>query len=412
MTLEGVHPSVSALYLMHLISCALRGLAPQTLPDGVTWDEVFSLARRNSVEATCAFAVASAPDVGDEERGRWHESVDANLMRHAVFGMERESTFQQMDAAGIAHLPLKGVVMASAYPRPEMRWMCDNDILFGRVRELPSGGYCAVEEEAAARELRGIMEGLGYKTDHFGQGNHDSYLKAPFLNMEMHRMLANPEVSWWEYYQNPWLHARCTDGGAGTGGSFEFSREDSYIFHIAHMYKHFSNSGHGVRGIADEWVLVQAWGSDMDWGCIGRELGKLGMAEFEASLRQLAGDVVGADACGRMLDGSCGEGGLSAAEAEMLCYMLGSGTYGTVKNEVKNNLRREATRGDARHARARYAFRRLFPSRSKLEQGYPILKRHPWLVPGVYVYRLVVKPFTRTRRLREEIAVLAHGSEE
>ncbi len=41
-----------------------------------------------------------------------------------------------------------------------------------------------------------------------------------------------------------------------------------------------------------------------------------------------------------------------------------------------------------------------------------MLNRAPWLLPGVYLYRLVVKPFTRTARLREELRIVAKGSEE
>ena len=43
---------------------------------------------------------------------------------------EREQVFKEMDAAGIWHLPLKGSVLKSLYPKPWMRQMSDNDILF------------------------------------------------------------------------------------------------------------------------------------------------------------------------------------------------------------------------------------------------------------------------------------------
>lgn len=391
---------LDALYLMHLVSCALREEVPVALPVGADWDGVFKLASCNSVATTCAFAVAVAPGVNADERRCWQAEVDRNLMRHAVFDMERESLFAAMDVAGLAHLPLKGIVTSRLYPRPEMRWMCDNDILFGG---MAADGTVTTATDGDARALRSIMEAAGFKVAHFGMGNHDAYEKAPFLNFEMHRGLANPEVSWWEYYRDPWAHAvRDADM---PGLSYAFPREDAYLFHIAHMFKHFANSGHGVRGIADEWVLLQAWGDLMDRAYLDVELGKLGMLGFERDLRRVAANVVGNDACGRALAGDAGA--LLDQDVQMLAYMLGSGTYGTVANGVRNKLAQEAAERGEKGLRSRYLLRRMFPTRKTLEQGYPVLKRAPWLLPGVYVYRLTVKPFLKMRRVKTELSVLA-----
>lgn len=91
--------------------------------------------------------------------------------------------------------------------------------------------------------------------------------------------------------------------------------------------------------------------------------------------------------------------------------MLGSGTYGTIGNHVRNELAAEAGEHGQAGSRARYLLRRAFPPLQKLKAGYPVLNCAPWLLPGVYLYRLVVKPFTRTARLREELRIVAKGSE-
>lgn len=396
--------SADALYVTHLLSCALTGAAPLPLPEGASWEGAFRVASANSVTTTCAFAVSCVPGVASEEAGRWKAQVDANLMRLALFDVEREAIFQKMDEAGISRLPLKGLVVGREYPRPEMRWMCDNDILCGRVELLLRGGYVAVDTDDAALELRRIMEGLGYEAEGFGAGNCDNYLKPPVFNMEMHRQLAVPEVDWWKYYQNSWLRAR---PARESSLDFEFSREDTYVYHIAHMSKHFEASGHGIRGIADQWVLMQAWDSQMDRAYVEAQLRELGMADFEQSLRALAVAVVGKDACGRVLAGEMGA--LPDGLGQMLAYMLESGTYGTLQNQVTNRLRQEAELDSGRGPRMRYMLHRVFPPLKKLQLGYPVLKRHPWLLPAVYAYRIVVRPFVNGRRLRAELRVLKDG---
>lgn len=392
--------STDSLYLLHLVSCALRDATPSALPQDTSWDVVFRLAERNSVTTTCAFAVAKVPGTTDKERSRWQSKVDSNLMRHAIFDMERERIYEKMDAAGLAHASLKGILTSQAYPRPEMRWMCDNDFLFGKPQ--PDGTVKAASDEDA-RELRRIMEHLGYKTEAFGTGNHDSYQKPPFLNIEPHRRLASPEVDWWQYYANPWAHARKTSNGMET--QREFPLEDAYLFHIAHMFKHYSSSGHGVRGLADEWVLMNARGPKMDRDYLNTELDKLGMRSFECDLCRVSESIIGKDACGQALAGNATA--ITQRDGQMLAYMLGSGTYGTLSNNVNNKLAKEAAENGRKGSRARYLLHRAFPPLSHLAQGYPVLKRAPWLLLGVYAYRLVVKPFTRLSRLRTELMTVA-----
>ena len=53
-----------------------------------------------------------------------------------------------------------------------------------------------------ADDVRTIMEGLGFTTEHFDVGSHDVYYKKPVCNFEMHRALFGPEheEKLYEYY--------------------------------------------------------------------------------------------------------------------------------------------------------------------------------------------------------------------
>lgn len=388
----------TALYMMHLMSCALRSERAMPLPEGCSWERLLALAQSNSVAATCAFAVG---DAAGEDAARWQAEADRNLFRMINFQVEREAIFSDMREAGLSWLPLKGLVIAPLYPHPEMRWMCDNDILFGFVEPADDGGCVARDEQRAALEIRHIMESRGFKPDHFGQGNHDAYHKLPFFNFEMHRGLANGSLAWWRYYERPWSRARRV---SPNDNAYEFSREDAYLFHIAHMFKHFSAAGCGVRGLADEWVLLSAWGESLNWEYIEAELSKLGMADFENGIRRIAKRVIGDDACGALLRGE--DGFLNDDDCAFVAYMLGSGTYGTLQNAVENKIQENEQAG-AGNARARYLMQRAFPPAAQLAQGYPVLKKHAWLLPAVYAYRLTIKPFLRRDRLSGELRAVA-----
>ena len=391
--------SADALYLMHLMSCALRGTAPQPLPAGATWDGVYSLALSSSVTTTCAFAAAKAPGIGAAEAKRWRDEVYKNAVRHEAFAAERAAIFAAMDAAGLAHLPVKGVVTAQAYPHPEMRWMCDNDFLFGRA--MPDGAVRVADHEDSLA-LRRIMEARGYEPETFNELYHDAYQKEPFLNFEPHLRLSYSEDAWGGYYADSWRRARRADGAKGL--AYEFSREDAYIYHVAHMYKHFESSGHGVRGIADEWALLNAWQETMDRPYIDAELAKLGMVDFESVLKSAASAAIDEDACGRVLAGE--PEALAQNDAYTIAYMLSSGTYGTLQNQARNWLRDDAAKHGKKAAQIHYLLHRLFPPTESLLPYYPVLKRAPWLLPAVHLYRLTVRPIQKRAKLRTELSAV------
>ena len=391
--------SADALYLMHLMSCALRGEAPRPLPAGASWDAVYGLALANSVTTTCAFAAAKAPGIDAREAKRWRDEVYRNAVRHEAFAAERAAIFAEMDAAGLAHMPVKGVVTAREYPRPEMRWMCDNDFLFGRA--LPDGTV-RVADEKDRTELFRIMEARGYEPETFNELYHDAYQKEPFLNFEPHLRLSYSEDVWGGYYADSWSRARRADGAKGL--AYEFSREDAYIYHVAHMYKHFESSGHGVRGIADEWALLNAWQETMDRPYIDAELAELGMVDFESVLKSAASAAIDEDACGRVLAGE--PEALAQNDAYTIAYMLSSGTYGTLQNQARNWLRDDAAKHGKKAAQVRYLLHRLFPPTESLLPYYPVLKRAPWLLPAVHLYRLTVRPIQKRAKLRTELSAV------
>lgn len=395
--------AANELYLMHLLSCALRGAQPMPMPQGVSWDALYALALSNSVTTTCALAVCQAADADAAQRKRWLDEVYKNGMRLALFEDERQAIFAQMDEAGLAHMPMKGVIISGLYPRPEMRWMCDNDFLFGRDM---GDGKVRLADNENGWTLRRIMEGRGYRVEEFAQSSHDAYEKAPFFNFEPHRLPAGTDNKWLSYYADPWAKAHRSKEEPGL--AYEFSHEDVYIFHVAHMYKHYTRRGHGIRGIADEWVLLQAWGPEMNRAYLDAELNKLGMLDFDAMIRRISTVIVDKDACGQVLSGKMN--GLADQDVEVLEYMLESGTYGRPTNRTQNKIHDDEAEMGPALARFRYMWNRLFPPLFILKWNYPILERAPWLLPFVHIYRFTVRLIKNRNRVRAEFSAMAGKS--
>lgn len=435
---------LDARYLLHLIACGLRGKVPQDLPGGASWESVHALAVKSSVEGAAWAGARRLVDAGCgslpvDLATRWAAEADAELWRRVQFDVEREAVLAAMDAAGLAHLPLKGLVIAPLYPEPTMRSMCDNDILYGYVESEPDGGFGVRGANpgerdrtavAATRDLAEAMGRLGYRAEHLGSGNADCFYKEPCLNFEMHRVLTEPSLPWADYYANPWKWAipdmEKLPGGCGkelqgsvaadTAASspskragalrsqtlaFHFSHEDTYLYHMVHTAKHFDNSGCGIRCLVDERVLLDAWGNELDWGYLDHELSVLGLTDFERDLREFADAALGIDAERGLLE-------LTEGQGRMLRYLLGSGTYGNSATRMSNKLARFSGGDPSRmaHAKRAYLLERIFPPRAVMESYHPQVHRYPWLLPFAHLYRWVTRLAVNSRAIFEEIGAV------
>ena len=126
----------AAKYLMYLLKSALHQSKIRKEPSKCTWEQVWELAQKNNVEATVSEVVAQYEgNIPSELRKKWRKAGKEILYRQICFEMERENILQGLAEKGIAWLPLKGINLVQYYPRPGMRWMCDNDILCGYIEE-------------------------------------------------------------------------------------------------------------------------------------------------------------------------------------------------------------------------------------------------------------------------------------
>lgn len=338
--------------LIYLVSCAVNGVTPDgSRVAGMDLDAIYKLACRHMLAATIAPALKAA---GIQDR-RFAKALEHSALKSSTMDMEMAALFAELDAAGIWHMPLKGIVLQHLYPIYGMRQMSDHDILFDAKR---------------ADDVRRIMEGLGFSTESFGPGNHDTYHKEPVSNFEMHRRLFSPGFhTLFSYYEN--IHSRML----GDGYEKHLSPEDFYLYVTAHEYKHYAVNGTGLRSLVDTYVYLQKTALDMNY--VEAETEKMGIAEFEAQNRALALHLFSGEE-------------LTAKDQEMLDYILSSGVYGNLSNGVENGIRKNG------ESKLRYMLDRFFvpvseknPSYSDYASQYPFFYKHKILLPLLPFYRTI-----------------------
>ena len=155
---------------------------------------------------------------------------------------------------------------------------------------------------------------------------------------------------------------------AGTD-SFRYMMSDAmfYFYHIAHMAKHFTIGGCGIRPFLDLWILNHAISHD----AASRQalLREGGLHRFSAAMENLA------------------EVWFSGRESDDLsrqasAFLLSGGTYGTVDNFTAVGCSKAGSAG-------RYWLRRIFMPYVELSASYPVLLKHKWLMPFYQIIRWV-----------------------
>ena len=357
--------------LIYLISCAVNGTKPN--PERVAamdLDAVYKLAERHMLVAAVAPALAAA-GVKD---ARFVKAKEHSALKSGQMDMEMFAVFAEMDAAGIWHMPLKGIVLQHLYPVYGMRQMSDHDILFDAKR---------------ADDVKAIMERLGFSTEHFDTSHHDVYHKEPVSNFEMHRELfdISHDEKLHAYYKN--VEERLL----GDGYEKHLSPEDFYIYVTAHDYKHYSMGGTGLRSLLDTYVYLQKVKLDMDYVTVEAE--KLGMAEYESANRSLAQHLFSGEE-------------LTEADKEMLEYILSSGSYGTRVHFVQNRLSRFG------HGKIHYVLKRFvepFDRKSMIymewSKTHPFFYKHKVLLPFLMVYRVFLR--LKEGKLQAEMKALKNA---
>ena len=372
--------------LLYLCGCGLRKEAAD-----LARVRAMDLGRVHALAASLSLSALSWYGLESVEQGlglsgdlidAWRTERDASIRRQALFSAERAQICAWLEDAGIWYLPLKGSVLADLYPRVGMREFCDNDILYDANRRA---------------EVARFFKGRGYRmnVDDHGTSVDDAFTKDPVFNFEMHARLfsndASPMLA--SYYEG--LKDRLL---ACEGKHFEkrLSPEDFFLYMLAHAYKHFSGGGTGARILTDTYVFMVHEGSSLDRECLGRELEKLGLVPFEASLARLAQRVFEEDFRAEEL---------SDEDARVLLALVCYGSYGTVEHRFENKLDQAEEQGISTGG---YILGRIFPNEAWWEVNSAFAYKHKWARGPFLVFRTIraaVDP-KRRGRVRTELATI------
>ena len=382
--------------MLYLIACEINNIKPQLSSlDKLNLQNLYDMSKFHNLTNIVFTALENAYGKNLPENkviSTWREEKNKAIRKNILLDAERTELFSWCEKNGIWYVPLKGILLKDLYPKTGMREMADNDILF---------------DTEYSEQLKDWFVTRGYEyLERSETDEHDTYTKSPIYQFEMHPTLIpngdNPELA--AHYVNIKDKLICDkDKQYGC----HLSDDDFYIYITAHTYKHYKRGGTGVRSLLDCYVFCNAK-KDLNYTYIEKELDKLGILEFEQTIRQLAQKIFSSSL-------NFEKNLLSSEENEILEYILLSGTYGCKEQRIRtcivDRFNKISKNKGSKYLKLRYIFNKLFPERETMEKWCnvhaPVFINHRWLMPLSAVYRILMKDVTRFDWLAEITAVLS-----
>ncbi|MBQ6786255.1 MAG: nucleotidyltransferase family protein [Lachnospiraceae bacterium] len=340
-------------YLAELILSQFENRTPESIPEGIDIEELVRIANESQMQYIILAALIKL-DLPGEVIARIKPYLIRSTMKTLAQVQAAKELQEAFERAGIRNQVLKGSVMKFIYPRPEMREMSDVDIMI---------------YETDFTEAENIMQQKGFDKVQAIK-HHVIFRKSPFLICEMHWSLYEQTVDREQYlYYKDQFRAILKEGCKYT---YEFSKEDFYVYMISHMAKHFYENGCGIRNLVDIYVYLDKCQDEMNREIIDKELKKCGLSDFEYHVVRLANIWLKKEQSTEFYN-------------QLFHYMLNCGIYGKCENGVwaqvaKQNRNRQESIGNKK-------YKYYFPALEYMKEYYPWLEKNSWLLPVAWVCR-------------------------
>ena len=271
------------------------------------------------------------------------DKINVGLQIQAQYA-EAQRIYATLSQNNIPYIPLKGQIVRLYYPQPWMRNSRDIDIL---IPDHISRDIC-----------RTLCQQNGYRM--LQEGGHDIPLRTEKgLLIEMHYRLQ--EDGSIPRLDTVWDRAIPTENGS----QFRMCDEDFYLYHLAHMARHFRNGGCGIRPVMDLWLFMKQGYRSPALNVLLRQHDLL---QFTEAMELL---------CSVWFGGKPHNQSTQRIEA----FLLRGGVHGDEEFYHLETLHKS-------HGKIRYLLSRAFPSFAQLKEQYPRLQKQPYLAPFMAIHRI------------------------
>ena len=157
---------------------------------------------------------------------------------------------------------------------------------------------------------------------------------------------------------------------------YSMNYTEHFLFLFLHFYKHFTSSGVGIRQLIDICIYDKRYHELIDWGMVEMRIKEMSADKLYADIMFIGKEYLGFELDSKF-QGYCAEA--------LLEDMMEAGVHGkTTKEQVLSGRVASSAMENSDSI-----LRLIFPKVSTLSMGYPILYDKPYLIPIMWIRRLI-----------------------
>lgn len=370
-------------YTINLVSSVINDTVPPENTASLDWNKIIEFAKEHCILNIVAYAAEKLENKPDSYTMKFlQEFKMQKIIIEAQQEIEFQDMMQKLQAMGVKYSPLKGCLIKNLYPSPDMRTMGDLDILI---------------ESDRCGEVIAEFEKDGFTF--CGEGELHSNVERGNAYIEFHRSMVDEQYGrLYDYFGDGFTRAK----PCGDNFRYEFSHEDTYIFLIAHLAKHFRNGGTGIRSLLDLYVFHKAY-PQLDISYIKTEMIKIGLEKFRIKMEKISDNWF--------------SGNFGGEYTDISEYIALSGVFGQKENTKFSSFIHENNDDEEsfKTNRLRWILHAFFPESKVMSIRYPVLKNHKWLTPLFWIVRafdtLIHEPKNAKGRLVDSIDIMKIDTE-
>lgn len=336
---------------LNAVNLCLNGKKVLPQAEKADIDEMLAMAKKQALANILYLGLKKDGSYSEQELLPLEEYGQMCTFQYLRQEQELSRLCNSLKENNIRFVLLKGSKMREYYPSPELRSSCDIDIL----------------TDASDEVIFDTMKALGYEYEKDG-GTTLNFVMPPLVTVEMHRYLFDDRLSFSGYFDTVW--DRVVPAGDGSSECY-LTEEDFYIYMIAHLVKHFSRYGCGLRPLLDIYLYEHSAGNRCDFAAAEKKLEELDLLYFTQQMRLL-------------LKKWFEDGNLTEQDEELTDYIMSSGIFGTKMTTYANEFRKGPS---VRQKKRKLFWFHVFPPLRVMRPMYPRLLKCGVFLPVAWVAR-------------------------
>ena len=327
----------------------------------INWDDIFHYCSIHSVTGIVGYVVLKYGLCEDAEAAAKFESEMILVYgRQYRRRCQMERLIKRLNEHEIDHLLMKGYIIKDLYSVPELRSYGDIDFVIHK------------EDRIRTDEL---MKKMNYVASHCWEPVFTYKKDTEYY--EIHTEILDAEISdgkQREYFHDMWDHSVCIHQH-----TYQFEKEYHFAYLIAHLAKHASKKGAGIRMYLDIALFIKEYRNIVNWAEILKRLDELDLKRFFYTVCTACDQWYG-------IEPPCNIDTIDPKAFDMFAEMTFEG--GTFGFSNLNDAIEALKETDVSQSRLKTVMNQIFPSADEIQARYTYLQKHRWLLPVAWVDRV------------------------